>query len=82
MDGLDPSVLVPPPAWSLALGVIGRVLVLVAAGLFAISAVAWLRFPKSRAGKLSFDLACASVIGVFVGELTGLLLVEKTRFLL
>lgn len=60
----------PPPSWSLALGTIGRLLIYLSAGLFAVSAVTWLRSLKSeklaKFGRLGFGVACVSLIGAFV----------------
>lgn len=70
MNDLDVSSFPAPPAWSLATGQAGRVFVLLAAALFAVSAIAWLLSPRVRRfetfGKLSFTGACLSVFGSFL----------------
>ncbi len=70
MNDLNPADLVSPPSWALQLGELGRILVLAAAALFALSAISWLFSKRSpaleRAGKLSFGAACCSVLGAFV----------------
>lgn len=70
MNEINPTDLVSPPAWSLAMGVIGRILIYASAGMFALSGVAWLfskRWPSlEKVGKFSFGGACASILGAFV----------------
>ncbi|HMS56372.1 MAG TPA: cytochrome c-type biogenesis CcmF C-terminal domain-containing protein [Fimbriimonadaceae bacterium] len=67
---LDPTQLVTPPEWSLTIGLLGRLLVLIAAGAFALSGVSWFaskRWPGgARLGRHSFNLACWSLIGSFL----------------
>ncbi|HXH59844.1 MAG TPA: cytochrome c biogenesis protein CcsA [Fimbriimonadaceae bacterium] len=70
MNDLGFNDLVSPPAWSLALGVVGRILVVASAALFAVSAIAWLRSVKTKKlealGKFGFTAASWSVIGAFI----------------
>ncbi len=70
MNEIIQSEFASPPSWSLAIGVIGRVLILVGAGLFALAGGAW-AFSKgspllAKVGKYGFNAACLSLIGAFV----------------
>lgn len=70
MTEIDPSNLVSPPSWSLAVGLIGRLLILIGSGAFAVSAIAWL-FSKrwtslAKLGKWAFGAGCVSLLGSFV----------------
>lgn len=60
----------PPPSWSLNLGVLGRTFVIASAGLFAVSAIAWLLSYRNERlksiGRWGFGGACFSLIGAFV----------------
>jgi cytochrome c-type biogenesis protein CcmF len=69
MENIFQNEFASPPSWSLAIGVIGRMLVLVGAGLFALAGASW-AFSKgspawAKVGKYSFNAACWSVIGAF-----------------
>lgn len=70
MNDLNPTDLITPPAWSLAVGEVGRFLILGAVVLFALSGVSWLlsgRWPVlERVGKITFSTACLSILGSFV----------------
>ena len=70
MNDLNPSGLVSPPAWSLAIGGVGRFCVWAAAALFAIAAIAWLLSKKmpslQRVGMIAFTAAATAIIGAFV----------------
>lgn len=69
MNPLNPSDLVTPPAWSLAVGDLGRVLVLLSAALYALSAIAWVAStrlkPLEKVGRWSFTAANFAVLGSF-----------------
>ncbi len=70
MNDLNSSDIIAPPSWSLALGVIGRVLILASAGLFSVAGIGWLFSYRLKAlekvGKWAFNGACAAVMGAFV----------------
>lgn len=74
MTELDPSNLVVPPGWSLALGSACKALVILAAILYAISAISWYVSPKvaalKKVGAWSFTAAGASLILTFLGLAT------------
>ncbi len=70
MNDLNPTDLVSPPSWSLAVGLIGRFLVYGSAGLFALAGIAWL-FSKrikvlEKVGVYGFGSACVAMLGSFV----------------
>jgi cytochrome c-type biogenesis protein CcmF len=68
----DPGLvdIIAPPSWSLALGVAGRLLILVAAGFFGISGLAWLLAQKwkfgEKLGKAGMTIGSVALIGAFV----------------
>ncbi|MBL8040765.1 MAG: cytochrome c biogenesis protein CcsA [Chthonomonas sp.] len=70
MDNNQLAGLIAPPTWSLTLGVVGRFLILAAAGLFALSGVSWFASVKwklgERIGKIGFLSGCVALIGAFV----------------
>lgn len=74
MFEVDPHNLVAPPAWSLALGTAGRLLVIVAAILFAMSAIAWFAVPRwsrlERVGAWSFTAGAIALFGTFLSLAT------------
>ncbi|MBS1722897.1 MAG: cytochrome c biogenesis protein CcsA [Armatimonadetes bacterium] len=70
MNPLNPTGLPDPPSWSLLVGTIGQILVLAAAGMFAVSGLAWVMQRKwallVRVGGPAFSAGCAALIGAFV----------------
>ncbi len=70
MNDLNPSDLIAPPSWSLAVGVLGRFLVYGSAGLFALAGIAWLLSKRTpileKVGKYSFTGACLAMLGAFL----------------
>lgn len=70
MNELNPAEIVSPPAWSLMVGLIGRVLILLSAGLFGVSAFAYLFGHRSaglaKLGRFAFGGACAAILGSFM----------------
>ncbi|MBS1705001.1 MAG: cytochrome c biogenesis protein CcsA [Armatimonadetes bacterium] len=69
MNDVNLSDLVAPPSWSLTVGVIGRILIILASGLFAATGVSWLFAPRFKAlekvARWAFGLACGSLLGAF-----------------
>ena len=74
MTDLDPSNLVVPPSWSLALGSGCKALIILATILYGISTLAWLFAPKAavlkKVGAWSFTGACTSLVLTFAGLAT------------
>lgn len=74
MFEVDPHNLVTPPAWSMALGSTGRALVIVAAVLFALSAISWFVVPRwskfERVGAWSFTAGSLALFGTFLSLAT------------
>lgn len=70
MNDLNPNDLLTPPAWSLQVGELGRVLVLLSVVLFALSGAAWFLSKKlpilQTSAKISFSSACVAILGAFV----------------
>lgn len=70
MNDLIPDEFVAPPAWSLTLGIVGRILILVSAGVFSVSGLSWLLSHRWKRlepiGKIGFNCACAGLVGAFV----------------
>lgn len=70
MTEIDPTNLVTPPSWSLAIGLIGRILILISSGAFAVSGIAWLfggnRPALAKLGRFGFLAGCATLLGSFV----------------
>jgi cytochrome c-type biogenesis protein CcmF len=70
MNDFLPFELPAPPTWSLTLGVIGRVLIIASASLFALSAISWLISGRikeaAKAGKIGFAAGCYALLGAFV----------------
>lgn len=71
MNDIDPDNLISPPAWSLAVGSAGKAFIILAAVLFALSALAWILAPKAAAlrkvGAWSFTAGCVSLFLTFIG---------------
>ncbi|MBL8086939.1 MAG: cytochrome c biogenesis protein CcsA [Chthonomonas sp.] len=70
MNDINATSLMDPPSWSLTLGVIGRFLILGAAGFFALAGISWFVQPRwpngARLGKGAFFAGCAALAGSFV----------------
>jgi cytochrome c-type biogenesis protein CcmF len=79
----DPFLLTPPPGWSLTVGTAGRIFIVLAAILFAVSVLGWLFSPRvrtlERVGAWSFTFASLGLLGA-ISCLTALFIGNRFEY--